>query len=81
MQCNMFQVEEEAHIQKMRTDLIAMRAQPMRRYLMSKLMPVLAKAILEAQTEQPGEPASYVAQQLLKVRLQAATCHWIRISN
>ena len=55
-------------MQKTRSDLIAMRAQPTRRYLMSKLMPVLAKAILAAQTEQPGEPASYVTAQLLKVR-------------
>lgn len=43
---------------------------------MSKLMPVLAKAILEAQTEHPTELAGYVARQLLKVSLLSPAVHW-----
>ena len=39
----------------------------MRRYLMQQLMPVVAKAIVDVQTDQTDDPVKFVAQQLLVV--------------
>ena len=47
-----------------------MRAEPMKRYLMQQLMPVLAKAMVEATEEQAADPVQFVAHKLLEVRLR-----------
>ncbi|DBA71290.1 TPA: Adenylate kinase 7 [Trebouxia sp. C0005] len=61
---------EKAHIQRCRAETVAMRAEPMKRYLMQQLMPVLAKAMVEAAEEQAADPVQFVAHKLLEVRLR-----------
>lgn len=39
----------------------------MKRYLMQQLMPVLAKAMVDATYQQAPDPVRFVAQQLLEV--------------
>ena len=43
-----------------------MKAEPMKRYLMQQLMPVLAKAMVDASDQQAPDPVHF-AQQLLEV--------------
>ncbi len=50
-----------------------MRAEPMKRYLMQQLMPVLAKAMVDAADEQAAEPVQYVAHKLLEVSFRACS--------
>ncbi|KAL0028541.1 hypothetical protein WJX79_000350 [Trebouxia sp. C0005] len=57
---------EKAHIQRCRAETVAMRAEPMKRYLMQQLMPVLAKAMVEAAEEQAADPVQFVAHKLLE---------------
>lgn len=55
-----------------------MKAEPMKRYLMQQLMPVLAKAIVDARDQQAPDPVQFVAQQLLEV----STCaHLLRVHD
>ncbi len=65
-----WQAAEEQHIQRCRAETVAMRAEPMKRYLMQQLMPVLAKAMVEATEEQAADPVQFVAQKLLEVRIR-----------
>lgn len=65
-----WQAAEEQHIQRCRAETIAMRAEPVKRYLMQQLMPVLAKAMVEANEEQAADPVQFVAHKLLEVRLR-----------
>lgn len=65
-----WQAAEKAHIQRCRAETVAMRAEPMKRYLMQQLMPVLAKAMVEAAEEQAADPVQFVAHKLLEVRLR-----------
>lgn len=44
-----------------------MKAEPMKRYLMQQLMPVVAKAMVDAESQQAPDPVHFVAQQLLEV--------------
>ena len=44
-----------------------MRAEPMKGLLMQQLMPVLAKALVEATEEQAADPVQFVAHKLLQV--------------
>lgn len=44
-----------------------MKAEPMKRYLMQQLMPVVAKAMVDADSQQASDPVHFVAQQLLEV--------------
>ena len=39
----------------------------MKRYLMQQLMPVVAKAMVDADNQQAHDPVHFVAQQLLEV--------------
>jgi len=64
-----WQAAEEKHIQRCRAETVAIRAEPMKRYLMQQLMPVLAKAMVEATEEQAADPVQFVAHKLLEVRL------------
>ncbi|DBA87705.1 hypothetical protein WJX77_003659 [Trebouxia sp. C0004] len=57
---------EKEHIQRYRAEMVAMRAEPMKRYLMQQLMPVLAKAMVEATEEQAADPVQFVAHKLLE---------------
>ncbi len=65
-----WQAAEEQHIQRCRAETVAMRAEPMKRYLMQQLMPVLAKAMVEANEKQAADPVQFVAHKLLEVRLR-----------
>jgi len=65
-----WQAAEEEHIQRCRAETVAMRAEPMKRYLMQQLMPVLAEAMVEATEEQAADPVQFVAHKLLEVRLR-----------
>ncbi len=65
-----WQAAEEQHIQRCRAETVAMRAEPMKRYLMQQLMPVLAKVMVEATEEQAADPVQFVAQKLLEVRIR-----------
>ena len=42
----------------------------MKRYLMQQLMPVLAKAMVEATEEHAADPVQFMAHKLLEVRLR-----------
>lgn len=44
-----------------------MRAEPLKGLLMQQLMPVLAKALVEATEEQAADPVQFVAHKLLQV--------------
>lgn len=43
-----------------------MKAEPMKRYLMQQLMPVLAKAMVDAKDQHVPNPVQFVAEQLLE---------------
>lgn len=43
-----------------------MKAEPMKRYLMQQLMPVLAKAMVDATDQHVPNPVQFVAEQLLE---------------
>lgn len=44
-----------------------MMAEPAKRCLMQQLMPVLAKAMVDATDQQAADPVRFVAEQLLQV--------------
>ena len=67
MGCYAFQAAEDEHIQRCRKETVAMRAEPLKRLLMQQLMPVLAKALVEATDEQAADPVQFVAHKLLQV--------------
>lgn len=46
-----------------------MKAEPMKRYLMQQLMPVLAKAMVDATDQHVPNPVQFVAEQLLEVSI------------
>lgn len=63
------QVAEDQHVQRCRAETVAMKAEPMKRYLMQQLMPVLAKAMVDAKDQHVPNPVQFVAEQLLEVSL------------
>ena len=65
-----WQAAEGEHIQRCRAETVAMRAEPMKHCLMQQLMPVLAKAMVEATEEQAADPVQFVAHKLLEVPLR-----------
>ena len=66
------QKEEDRHVQRCRAETVAMHAEPLKRCLMQQLMPVLAKAMVEATDEQAPDPVHFIAHKLLEVSAQVS---------
>lgn len=64
-----FQAGQDEYILRSRRETVAMRAEPMKGLLMQQLMPVLAKALVEATEEQAADPVQFVAHKLLQVMI------------
>ena len=63
------------YVQRCRAETVAMRAEPLKRYMMQQLMPVLSKALVDATIEQPAQPVQFVADKMLEVTVQKYTPH------
>lgn len=63
----LLQAVEKQHVERCRAEAVAVKAEPMKRYLMQQLMPLLAKAMVDATYQQAPDPVQFVAQQLLEV--------------
>ena len=70
--CLPLQEAEEVHVQRRRTEIVAMHAEPLKRCLMQQLMPVLAKAMVDATDQQAADPVQFIAQKLLEVSSAAS---------
>ena len=55
------------YVQRCKAETVAMRAEPLKQYMMQQLMPVLSKALVDATIEQPAQPVQFVADELLEV--------------
>lgn len=50
-----------------------MKAEPMKRFLMQQLMPVLGKAMVDATEQQVPNPVQFVAEELVEVSIHPHT--------